>query len=260
MEKEQLKLALVQAELQWENPEANLLSFEKMLGQVSRDTDLIILPEMFSTGFTMTPHNLSPEAGEHALSWMKEQAAHHNAMVLGSLVWPWREGGFSNRLFAVFPTGEFQYYDKRHCFTLAGEDEVYQAGDRHLILEWRGFTLCPLICYDLRFPVWSRNTFDYDLLVYVANWPAPRINAWDALLKARAIENMAYCAGVNRVGEDQNNHRYPGHSALYDPLGEAQLYLEEKPGVLESLISKKEVLENRSKLRFLEDRDRFEIH
>lgn len=259
MEKEQLKLALIQATLQWENPKANLLSFEEMLQQVSQDADLIILPEMFSTGFTMTPQNLSSAEGEYALTWMQKQAAQYNAMILGSLVWPLGEGQFTNRLFAVTPSGEFQYYDKRHCFTLAGEDEVYQAGNKHLILEWRGFKICPLICYDLRFPVWSRNTFYYDLLVYVANWPAPRINAWDALLKARAIENMAYCAGVNRVGKDENNHQYPGHSSLFDPLGKSLVYLEEKSGVIEAVIRKKEVVENRSKLRFLEDRDRFEI-
>jgi predicted amidohydrolase len=154
------------------------------------------------------------------------------------------------------PDGTHEFYDKRHTFTLAGEDRVYQRGNRKVVWEFRGFRICPQICYDLRFPVFSRNVEDYDLLIYVANWPDARIGAWDTLLKARAIENMAFTAGVNRIGEDPNGHTYTGHSAVYDALGRKMVF-SESPGWLEISLDRDQILAARQQLRFLQDRDTF---
>jgi omega-amidase len=165
---------------------------------------------------------------------------------------------FFNRLFFVHPNGVTKSYDKKHTFTLAGEDQAYEAGKEKLILEYKGFKICPLICYDLRFPVWSRNVEDYDVLIYVANWPKTRITAWDTLLKARAIENMAYCIGVNRVGLDGADFEYTGHSAVYDVLGE-QLAYSEKEEILYATLDKAHIQDTRKQLRFLEDRDSFNL-
>ena len=159
----------------------------------------------------------------------------------------------------VFPSGEIQFYDKKHLFTLAGEDKVYASGKKRLIIKYKGFKICPLICYDLRFPVFSRNTEDYDLLIYVANWPNQRIMAWDSLLKARAIENMCYTIGVNRVGVDSNNLEYNGHSQCINPLGEYVLQPQEKEGVYITIIDKDMIVENRAKFGFLNDRDSFTV-
>jgi predicted amidohydrolase len=167
-------------------------------------------------------------------------------------------GAYYNRLFFVKPDRTFKCYDKKHTFTLAGEHLKYAAGKERLLISYKGFTICPLICYDLRFPVWARNTDNYDVLLYVANWPKPRIAAWDALLQARAIENMAYCVGVNRVGKDANGHDYTGHSAVYDPLGERLVYSESDTELYVDL-NKKVIDNSRTKLRFLEDRDPFTL-
>ena len=261
MNSTELHIGLVQTELHWENPQRNVERFDQLIDQGPRGLDMLILPEMFSTGFTMNPARIPFEEAERTLTWMKGKARETESLVLGSLVWPVQGEmkGFTNRLFAVFPNGEVEYYDKRHCFTLAGEDQVYLAGQKRLVFEWKGFRVCPLICYDLRFPVWSRNTEDYDLLLYVANWPAPRIAAWDLLLAARAVENMAYCVGVNRIGKDQENHSYPGHSSVYGPLGEPLLYCGSKEGVFEARLNKPSMLNLRKKLQFLDDRDGFEL-
>jgi predicted amidohydrolase len=166
---------------------------------------------------------------------------------------------YYNRLLFVFPSGVIQYYDKRHLFSLAGEDAIYTKGKHRLIVEYKGFRICPLICYDLRFPVYSRNTEDYDLLIYVANWPETRIVAWDTLLKARAIENMCYVIGVNRIGEDHNKHKYVGHSQVVDCLGNYLVEPMEIEGVFISILDKEEMHETRKKLSFLNDRDAFTV-
>ncbi|WP_370281079.1 amidohydrolase [Robiginitalea marina] len=252
-----MEIALVQTSLAWEDPEANRLHFSRLLDPETGRADLIVLPEMFTTGFTMSPQNIPPGEEARSLDWMRETAARTRAAVTGSLVA--REGGkYYNRLFFVEPGGAYETYDKRHTFTLAGEDQVYERGRTRKLIHFRGFTICPLICYDLRFPVWSRNTEDYDLLLYVANWPAPRIAAWDALLKARAIENMAYVAGVNRTGTDPNAHRYPGHSAVFDALGTRLAYSEQEE-VLHVTLSLEHLSETRKSLRFLQDQDRFTL-
>ena len=210
---------------------------------------------MFTTGFTMTPENLEEEDGQATLDWMLKISKEKNAALIGSI--PFNENGnYTNRLFFVQPEGIYHHYDKRHTFTLAGEDKVYKAGNERLIVKYKGFKICPLICYDLRFPVWARNTKDFDVLIYIANWPKPRIVAWNVLLQARAIENMSYTIGVNRVGVDASGHHYSGHSAVYDCLGKQIAYSENEETIF-STLSKEHVSTVREKLKFLNDRDEF---
>jgi predicted amidohydrolase len=212
---------------------------------------------MFTTGFSMNASKLAETMDGDTLQWMISEAKKNNSALTGSVIIS-ENGLYYNRLFFVYPDGSFETYDKRHTFTLAGEDKIYTAGSKRLIVAYKGWKICPLICYDLRFPVWARNTDEYDLLYYVANWPAKRINAWDALLKARAIENMTYCLGVNRVGLDANGHEYVGHSAAYDALGEQISTTDfEKELVVTIVLQKKHLDTHRARLQFLNDRDRF---
>jgi len=254
-----LKLSIVQAHLQWENPAANRANFEDIIKKLAPETDLIILPEMFTTGFTMNAKPLAESMNGPTIAWMQSLAQELKVAITGSLIVQ-EAGAFYNRLVFVHPQGTLECYDKRHCFTLAGEHEVFSQGKKHLIIDYKGFKLCPLICYDLRFPVWARNTQDYDVLIYVANWPKMRINAWDTLLKARAIENMSYCIGVNRVGLDANGYEYNGHSACYDALGELQSIPEFEAEFIQTItISKAHLERSRSKLKFLDDKDDFTL-
>ncbi|KAB5490795.1 MULTISPECIES: amidohydrolase [Flagellimonas] len=250
-----LRIALIQSHLHWENPEQNRKMFGEKIDTISEDVDLVVLPEMFTSGFTMEPGHIDPSEGKKTVEWMQRLAKQKNTAVIGSIVFQ-ENGNQFNRLFFVEPSGKYSTYDKKHTFTLAGEDKVYEAGKQKLIVEYRGFKICPLICYDLRFPVWARNVEDYDVLIYVANWPKPRIEAWDTLLKARAIENMAYCIGVNRTGLDDLQHEYPGHSAVYDELGKQIAYSDQEE-ILYVTLDKNQIESTRKKLRFLEDRDNF---
>ena len=251
-----LKIALVQTSIIWENPQGNRLHFEQMMEPIN-EVDLIVLPEMFSTGFSMTPEHLDPVQESNTVEWMKQMALKHNAAITASIIAS-ENGNFYNRLYFVTAGGETSTYDKRHTFTLAGEDKVYKKGDKRVIIDYKGFRICPMICYDLRFPVWSRNTEDFDILLYVANWPAPRVHAWDTLLKARAIENMVYCVGVNRIGEDENGLKYVGHSAVYDGLGDTLAYSESE-GLIFAELDRSHLVEIREKLMFLQDRDSFNL-
>ena len=252
-----LNIALIQTHLHWEDPASNRKMFKEKIAGIPSDVDVIVLPEMFTSGFTMKPVHLEASEGGITLKWMQDLAKAKDAAVVGSIVFQVADQ-FFNRLFFVHPDDANESYDKKHTFTLAGEDQVYEAGNEKLILEYKGFKICPLICYDLRFPVWSRNVEDYDVLIYVANWPKKRIAAWDTLLKARAIENMAYCIGVNRVGLDGADFEYTGHSAVYDVLGE-QLCYSEKEEVLYATLDKAHIQDTRKQLRFLEDRDSFNL-
>ncbi len=252
-----LHIALVQSHLLWENPEGNRKLFDTKIQEIKEAVDLVILPEMFSTAFTMHPENIDKAQAPKTLQWMRSWAQRKQIAITGSMIFN-ETDRYYNRLFFVYPDGNYETYDKRHTFTLAGEHEVYRAGDHKLILDFKGFKICPLICYDLRFPVWARNVENYDVLVYVANWPKPRVNAWDALLKARAIENMAYCIGVNRIGLDASGHEYVGHSAVYDVLGE-ELVFSTKEEVLYATLSKTHIKTYRNKLKFLEDQDSFNL-
>ncbi|HLT49632.1 MAG TPA: nitrilase-related carbon-nitrogen hydrolase, partial [Aequorivita sp.] len=194
-----------------------------------------------------------------AFKWMVSEAKKNNCAITGSVIIS-ENGNFYNRLFFVFPNGSFQKYDKKHTFTLAKENETYSAGTERLIVNYKGWKICPLVCYDLRFPVWARNTLDYDVLIYVANWPRVRTLAWDTLLRARAIENMAYCIGVNRVGFDGNDHEYIGHSAVYNVLGKQISTANFETEFTETVTLEKENIENNRKhLQFLNDRDSFTL-
>ncbi|MBD3582131.1 amidohydrolase [Flavobacterium selenitireducens] len=249
-----LKIALVQTEIVWQDPDSNRALLYDKIDPIADDLDIIVLPEMFATGFTMSPSECAETMNGPTITWMKDLAAKKNSAVVGSLAIE-DEGLYFNRLLFVQPDGEISIYDKRHLFSLAGEDEIYTAGNAKLILTFRGFRICPLICYDLRFPAFSRNNEDFDLMIYVANWPKTRIVAWDALLKARAIENMCYVAAVNRIGEDQNGHFYPGHSQGLDFLGEMLVSSWENEGIFVLTIDKESLTETRDKLGFLRDRD-----
>jgi predicted amidohydrolase len=252
-----METALVQSALVWENPGKNRQYFSELLKPLAKGVDLIVLPEMFTTGFTMKPQNIGADEGPRTLDWMLEQASRANAAITGSTVFH-EKGKYYNRLAFAMPDGTYGLYDKRHTFTLAGEDKVYTRGTERLQVNFRGFAICPLICYDLRFPVWSRNTDGYDVLIYVANWPSPRVSAWDALLRARAIENMSYTLGVNRIGSDPNNLSYSGHSAAYDSLGN-RLAFSEGEEILRVTLNKSHLKETRDSLQFLRDRDRFSL-
>lgn len=255
--KKKLEVALVQTPLIWEDPESNRNRFAEKLGSISPNIDLIVLPEMFTTGFTMSPQNIDSSEGQKTLSWMQQKAKEKEAALMGSIVF-FEDSTYTNRLFFVEPDGKIATYDKRHTFTLAGEDRIYRAGSEKLIVDYKGFKICPMVCYDLRFPVWARNIEDYDALIFVANWPKPRIKAWDVLLKARAIENMAYCIGVNRVGADEMGHQYSGHSGVYDCLGE-QIAFSGQEEIVYAALSKEHLMATRNKLKFLEDRDMFTL-
>lgn len=232
-----LQLALIQTPLYWENATANRAMLEEKMASLQSPVDLIILPEMFTTGFTMNAPHVSEVMNTHSIRWMQQQAAVHQCALTGSLVI--REGdAFYNRLIFMYPDGHYQYYDKQHLFRMTGEQDHYDPGKQRLIVEWKGWKIQPLICYDLRFPGWSRNHYspetdalDYDLLIYVANWPAIRETAWQILLQARAIENHAYCAGVNRIGTDGNGVAYSGKSGVASPSGGWMSLLNEEDSI-----------------------------
>lgn len=253
-----MQVILIQAPLIWENPKANRNYFEAKINEINSAVDLIVLPEMFTSGFTMNPENVAETMQGETITWLTVLAKARNCAITGSLV-VMENGNFYNRLVFVFRSGEIQFYDKRHLFTLAGEDNVYTSGNQKIVVEYLGWKICPLVCYDLRFPVFSRNLEDYDVLIYVASWPKIRTNAWDSLLKARAIENMSYAIGVNRIGSDANGYEYIGHTQAVDFLGNYVLEPEESEGIFTVKLDQEKMLETRQKLGFLNDRDSFEI-
>ncbi len=252
-----MKISLIQTFLVWENHKANRDNFTEKINSIEV-TDLIVLPEMFATGFTMKPEGVAETMQGESVAWMQEMAKMKNCAITGSLVIT-EAGKYYNRLFFVYPDGSYKTYDKRHLFTLAGEEKHYTAGSDRLVLEYRGWKMCPLVCYNLRFPVFSRNTEDFDLLLYVANWPQVRVQAWDALLKARAIENMCYTVGVNRIGQDNNGHNYSGHSQVIDGVGNYALEPFAYEDVLTVELDKAGLDKARKKFGFLNDRDSFTL-
>lgn len=257
--KNELTITLVQTDNHWERIEDNLNMLSDKIYGLIENTDILVLPELFTTGFTMTGLNLGEPMNGKAVNWMNDWAAKKDCLVVGSVLIEEKQKLY-NRFIAAFPQGEVKFYDKRHLFSFAGEDKVFEQGSERLIFEFRGFRICPQICYDLRFPVWSRNTENFDLLIYVANWPDARMHAWDTLLQARAIENLCYVAAVNRVGTDRNNLRYVGHSAVIDAMGETVLSFDEATEGIKSItINRTHIEKVRRTLRFLEDRDNFII-
>ncbi|PKQ40381.1 amidohydrolase [Pseudomonas sp. YY-1] len=234
--KPDLELALIQTTLAWHDPAANREHFQALLEQ-ARGADLVILPEMFTTGFSMESAELAePEDGPSSI-WLREQAQRIGAVICGSLIIQAADGSYRNRLLWARPDGSFAYYDKRHLFRMAGEHKHYSAGDQQVVFDLKGWRVRPLICYDLRFPVWSRDAGGTDLLLYTANWPGARSQHWNRLLPARAIENLCYVAAVNRVGEDGKGHGYTGDSQVLDFQGEALLTAGEGDGVFRTRLS-----------------------
>jgi omega-amidase len=257
--KSELKVALIQSNLVWENPEQNRINFTNKISAILESIDLIVLPEMFTSGFTMNPTTVAETMTGDTISWMQKLANLKKSAITGSIVIE-ENDHYYNRLLFIFPSGKIDYYDKKHTFTLAGEHKAYQAGSNLITVSYLGWKICPLVCYDLRFPVWSRNTNDYDVLLYVANWPKIRIAAWDTLLKARAIENMTYSIGVNRVGLDGNKHEYSGNSGAYDVLGKRMDTIPTEQEATEIItLKKKHISKYRDKLGFLKDRDLFTL-
>lgn len=320
-----LSVTLIQTDLYWENPTANLANLEEKIAQISTPTDLIILPEMFNTGFTMNVKSVAEPMNFTTFKWMKQQAKKTNAVVTGSYIV--REGeNCYNRLIWMRPDGSYETYDKRHLFRMGGENNNFSGGEKRLIVELKGWKICPLICYDLRFPVWSRqgkleyreqslefrgeslddrgqrlddrgegldnreqsledrgeangdinnslpseiyslpsnlyplSSNSYDLLIYVANWPAVRSKVWDTLLQARAIENLSYCIGVNRVGEDGMGLHYNGNSAIIDYKGNQTFFQTDSEAICTQTLSKQDLEDFRTKFPAFLDADNFEI-
>ncbi|WP_373513868.1 amidohydrolase, partial [Persicitalea sp.] len=216
-----MKVALIQTDLVWEDITANLAILEEKIAALPELADVIVLPELFSTGFSMNASALAEPMNITTTRWLKMMAAQTQALVIGSFQVK-EEGNYYNRLLCVRPEGTFESYDKRHLFRYGAEHENFIAGNKRLVVTWKGWRVCPMICYDLRFPVWSRQDSEnpYDVLLYVANWPAARTYAWNTLLRARAIENLSYVVGVNRIGSDGNGIDYSGGSVAVDFLGE----------------------------------------
>jgi predicted amidohydrolase len=259
----ELSITLIQTDLIWEDKQANLEKLGSTISRIPENTHLIILPEMFSTGFSMRPDILAEKMDGHTFSWMKRQAKQVGSIITGSLIIE-EDGRYFNRLIWMLPNGQFGYYDKRHCFSLAGEDKYYTAGSKRFIASVNGWKVNLCICYDLRFPVWNRQFIspdssgpEYDLLVYVANWPDRRIHAWKTLLAARAIENQCFVAGVNRVGNDGNGIYHSGYSSLFDPLGEILVQKADVEAAVTVKISRDKLEEVRSNIPFWRDADPF---
>lgn len=255
-----LRVTIIQTELHWQDAAANRQMFSEKLAATQPATDLIVLPEMFTTGFSMDAAGLAEEADGTTLQWMKELAAKHEAVLTGSVIVK-EEDNYYNRLYWVRPDGTYEHYDKRHLFRMAKEHHTYTAGKEKLLVELKGWNICPLVCYDLRFPVWSRNvSSQYDLVLYVANWPKPRANAWSILLQARAVENLSYVVGVNRVGTDGNGHPYSGDSAIIHPKGYKLLETTEVEGVHTITLSKQELTDFRQAFPAHLDADHFTLN
>ncbi len=282
-----LTITGIQTQLHWEDPAANLNMLEEKIKSISSKTEIVILPEMFSTGFSMKPEQLAETMDGETVKWMKRIAAEKKIIITGSVII--NDNSFSsvgqagtvrpeyyNRLIWMLPNGQYGVYDKRHLFAYAGEDEKFSAGAKRLIASVKGWKINLLVCYDLRFPVWARQTPplneerglggeadnlpEYDLLIYVANWPERRIQAWKILLQARAIENQCYVVGVNRVGKDGNDIYYNGNSMVIDPMGEILYQKENGEDVFTITLQKQKLDEVRSKLPFWKDGDSFIIN
>ena len=257
-----ITISLVQTDLIWEGKESNLRMLEKKIAGLSGETEVVILPEMFSTGFSMNAAALAEKMDGDTIRWMKKMSSENRLILTGSAIIE-EDGKFFNRLIWVLPNGEVGYYDKRHLFAFSGEDQHYHPGNKRLIASAKGWKFNLQVCYDLRFPVWARQAPgaepEYDVLIYVANWPDRRIHAWKTLLCARAIENQCYVIGVNRVGNDANNIYHSGNSLVVDPLGEVLYYKADEEDVFTITLEKNRLLEARAKFPFLKDADDFRI-
>jgi predicted amidohydrolase len=251
-----MKISVIQHNIKWQDRAVNLKQYQSYIDKIL-ETDIIVLPEMFTTGFTMKPSNFFEEMNGETIKWMKGISLNKNCAITGSLIIK-ENDYYYNRLIWCSPDGSIQYYDKKHLFSYAGEDLAYTSGDNQIIIDYMGFKIKPLICYDLRFPVWSRHG-DFDLLIYVANWPKVRLKAWRTLLKARAIENQSYVVGVNRTGEDGSGVKHSGNTSIIHPDGSfiSCLFLD---GFYTADIDIESIKNFRNRFPFLSDKDNFKIY
>jgi predicted amidohydrolase len=250
-----LTIRAIQSDILWENPKGNLDKLSAMLNNAEAG-ELVVLPEMFATGFSMRPDKTAQPMDGEIVSWMKENS--QDKLICGSVAIV--EGGnYYNRFLACFEGEVISTYDKRHLFSFAGEDKHYTAGNSRIVFTYKGWKIKPLICYDLRFPVWCRNTEEADLMIFCANWPAVRIQAWNALLPARAIENQCFVVGVNRVGVDGVDNIHNGNSQLLDPLGNCLLNLDENEAHKTVMLEKEKLHSIRMKFPFLSDAEKFTL-
>jgi omega-amidase len=263
-----LTITTIQTNLHWEDKDANLKMLEEKINSIKEKTEIVVLPEMFTTGFSMKPEQLAEAMDGETVQWMRKTATAKKIILTGSVII--EEGGnYFNRLIWMLPNGQYGYYDKRHLFAYAEEDKHYTAGTKRLIASAKGWKINLLVCYDLRFPVWARqqpfvsaqgdNQPEYDLLIYVANWPEKRIHAWKTLLQARAIENQCYVVGVNRTGKDANDIQYSGESMIIDPMGEVLYTKKDEEDIFTITLDKTHLQTIREKLPFLKDADGFQI-
>jgi predicted amidohydrolase len=268
-----LAITTIQTQLHWEDKAANLRMFEEKINSIQDKIEVVVLPEMFTTGFSMKPEVLAENMDGSTVQWMKKIAAAKNIVLTGSVIIE-DDGNYYNRLIWMLPNGDVGYYDKRHRFAYAGEDQHYAAGKNRLIASVKGWRINLQICYDLRFPVWGRQSpqpkptdgqdhgpsyAEYDVLIYVANWPDRRAHAWKTLLQARAIENQCYVVGVNRIGKDENNNYYSGDSMVVDAMGEIMHTKANEEDIHTTNLQKDKLEAIRNKLPFLKDADRFFI-
>ena len=257
--KNNLHIAFIQADLYWEDVDKNLLKFDKLIDKIKK-VDIILLPEMFNTSFSIKSTHLSEDMNGKTVTWMKLKSKEKKCAISGTLMIKEGEKVY-NRLVWISKDGRVNTYDKHHLFSLIREEKYITKGTGgRLIIEEQGWKICPLICYDLRFPVFSRNNIDYHILIYLANWPIKRIQAWDALLQARSIENQCFTIGVNRVGEDGNGIKFNGHSAVYGVFGETLISsVQNKVEVYHIILDSEKIKLQRRQMNFLKDRDKFTI-
>lgn len=257
--KKDIKIALIQTELHWQDPLANRLMFEKWFAGMGAGPDIVVLPEMFTTGFTMQAADFAEKMSGETVRWMRDQSARMQTHICGSVIIE-EAGKHYNRLLWAMPDGRLSFYDKRHLFRMADEQKTYTAGRERLIVEVAGWKICPFICYDLRFPVWIRNHDNaYDLAIFVANWPEKRSRYWKLLLEARAVENQTWVAGVNRIGKDGNGFPHCGDSSIISPAGDVVAQYTNTPGVFIHEISAQTLEDCRRTFPVWRDADTFQI-
>lgn len=256
---ENLNITLIQTSLYWEDREKNIQHFTDKINSIVDSTDIIVLPEMFTTGFSMNSGMLAETMDGKTVQWMKQMAKKKNCAITGTIIIK-ENNSYYNRLFFVKEDGNISCYDKRHLYRMGNENNHFSPGEKRIIIEYKGWRICPLICYDLRFPVWSRNKNDYDLLIYTASWPEVRVEVWNILLKARALENQVYVAGLNRIGSDGMNLTYTGNSGVYSPKAQLLSSIQPNEDRIETItLSKDKLVDFRAKYPVGLDADNFEI-
>lgn len=259
MIQEILHIAVYQFDIVWEDPQANRDKIDRWLKKTNETTDIVFLPEMFTTGFSMSADTMAEPMNGATVQWLKEKSSEYQLAICGSMIIREKEM-YYNRMLFVEPSGEIKFYDKRHLFSIGNEDEYFQKGTARVIINYKGWRICPLICYDLRFPVWSRNHDDYDILVYSANWPQNRKEIWNILLMARALENQTYVVGINRIGVDGNSISYSGNSQLIDAKGKILSDTEDYyENIVSGEFSYSDLMKFRTSFPVLPDADPFEL-